>query len=46
WTFDDPRWLVKHLPKAAREAVMFKNGIETYHLPETVPVLEGQTRVF
>jgi predicted TIM-barrel fold metal-dependent hydrolase len=46
WTFDDPRWLVKHLPKAAREAVMFKNGIATYHLPETVPVLEGQVRVF
>jgi uncharacterized protein len=45
WTFDDPRWLVKHLPKAARDAVMYKNGIATYHLPETVPVLEGQTRV-
>jgi predicted TIM-barrel fold metal-dependent hydrolase len=45
WTFDDPRWLVKHLPKAARDAVMFKNGIATYHLPETVPVLEGQVRV-
>jgi len=25
--------------------VMYQNGIETYHLPETVPVLEGQTRV-
>ena len=45
WTFDDPRWLVKHLPKHAREAVMYKNGIATYHLPETVPVLEGQVRV-
>src|SRR6202012_4679356 len=45
WTFDDPRWLVKHLPKAARDAVMYKNGIATYHLPETVPVLEGQVRV-
>jgi uncharacterized protein len=45
WTFDDPRWLVKHLPKAARDAVMYKNGIATYHLPETIPVLEGQTRV-
>ena len=22
---------------------MFRNGIETYKLPETVPVLEGQT---
>jgi predicted TIM-barrel fold metal-dependent hydrolase len=46
WTFDDPRWLVKHLPKAAREAVMYKNGIATYKLPETVPVLENQVRVF
>ena len=43
WTFDDPRWLVKHLPEHAREAVMFRNGIATYHLPETVPALEGQT---
>ncbi|MDT5357679.1 MAG: hypothetical protein QOJ56_6211, partial [Mycobacterium sp.] len=25
---------------------MFKNGIATYHLPETVPALEGQVRVF
>src|SRR5690625_961558 len=46
WTFDDPRWLVKHLPKHFREQVMFRNGLETYHLPETVPALEGQARVF
>ncbi|MGW0173710.1 amidohydrolase family protein [Rhodococcus sp. NPDC003322] len=46
WTFDDPRWLVKHLPPAARERIMFRNGIETYHLPETVPALPGQVRVF
>jgi predicted TIM-barrel fold metal-dependent hydrolase len=46
WTFDDPRWLIKHLPEHAREAVMFRNGLATYHLPETVPALEGQTRVF
>jgi hypothetical protein len=26
--------------------VMFRNGIATYHLPETVPALEGQVRVF
>ena len=45
WTFDDPRWLVKHLPPHAREKVMFRNGIATYRLPETVPVLEGQVRV-
>ena len=46
WTFDDPRWLVKHLPEHASEAVMFRNGIATYHLPDTVPALEGQVRVF
>jgi predicted TIM-barrel fold metal-dependent hydrolase len=46
WTYDDPRWLVKHLPEHAREQVMFRNGIETYHLPDTVPALEGQVRVF
>ena len=46
WTFDDPRWLVKHLPQHARENVMFRNGIATYKLPETVPALEGQVRVF
>jgi predicted TIM-barrel fold metal-dependent hydrolase len=46
WTFDDPRWLVKHLPEHARENVMFRNGLATYHLPDTVPVLEGQVRVF
>jgi predicted TIM-barrel fold metal-dependent hydrolase len=46
WTFDDPRWLVKHLPEHAREAIMFRNGIETYKLPATVPALEGQTRAF
>ena len=46
WTFDDPRWLVKHLPEHTREAIMFRNGITTYKLPDTVPVLEGQVRVF
>jgi uncharacterized protein len=30
----------------AREKIMFRNGIETYKLPETVPALEGQVRVF
>jgi predicted TIM-barrel fold metal-dependent hydrolase len=46
WTFDDPRWLVKHLPEHAREAIMFRNGIQTYKLPDTVPAIEGQARVF
>jgi uncharacterized protein len=46
WTYDDPKWLVKHLPERMREAIMFKNGIQTYQLPETVPALDGQVRVF
>ena len=47
WTFDDPRWLVKHLPEHAREPIMFRNGMSTYrNVPETVPALEGQVRVF
>jgi predicted TIM-barrel fold metal-dependent hydrolase len=46
WTYDDPRWLLKHLPERMREAIMFKNGIETYHLPDTVPALDGKTLVF
>jgi predicted TIM-barrel fold metal-dependent hydrolase len=45
WTFDDPRWLIKHLPEHARDRIMFKNGLETYKLPETVPALAGQVRV-
>ncbi|MFE3543129.1 amidohydrolase family protein [Nocardia sp. NPDC059177] len=44
WTFDDPRWLVKHLPAPARDRVMFRNGIETYHLPEFVPALPDPRR--
>jgi uncharacterized protein len=46
WTYDEPRWLVKHLPEHMREAIMFKNGIETYKLPATVPALDGKTMVF
>ena len=46
WTYDDPKWLVKHLPERMRDAIMFKNGLETYKLPSTVPALDGQTRVY
>jgi predicted TIM-barrel fold metal-dependent hydrolase len=45
WTYDDPSWVVKHIPEHMREAIMFKNGIEVYHLPESIPALEGQKRV-
>jgi predicted TIM-barrel fold metal-dependent hydrolase len=46
WTFDDPRWVVKHLPERMREKIMYKNGVELYHLPTHVPAVEGQTRIF
>ena len=29
-----------------REAIMFENGLKLFNLPTTVPVLEGQTRVW
>jgi hypothetical protein len=29
-----------------RDAIMYKNGIAVYNLPESVPALEGQKRVF
>ena len=46
WTYDDPTWVLKHIPEAMRERIMNKNGIELYHLPESVPAVEGQKRVF
>jgi len=36
WTFDDPRWLVKHLLRRSREAVMSATVLRRYKLPETV----------
>ncbi|MCF6470628.1 amidohydrolase [Nonomuraea sp. MG754425] len=46
WTYDDPTWVLKHIPEDMRDAIMFKNGIELYKLPESVPPIEGQRRVF
>jgi hypothetical protein len=43
---DTGRRLVEHLPAHARDAVMYRNGIQTYHLPESVPALTGQTKVW
>jgi predicted TIM-barrel fold metal-dependent hydrolase len=40
WTFDDPKWVVKHLPKAMRDQIMFENGIELFNLPRTVPSID------
>jgi predicted TIM-barrel fold metal-dependent hydrolase len=46
WTYDDPTWVLKHIPEPMRDRIMFKNGIDLYHLPESVPAVEGQKRVF
>jgi predicted TIM-barrel fold metal-dependent hydrolase len=46
WTYDDPTWVLKHIPEPMRDRIMFQNGIDLYHLPETVPAVEGQKRVF
>ena len=44
WTFDDPRWVIKHIPEPMRAAIMRGNGIAVYkNVPETVPAIEGQT---
>jgi uncharacterized protein len=46
WTFDDPKWVIRHIPKQLRERIMFQNGIDLYGLPTTLPALEGQNRVW
>jgi predicted TIM-barrel fold metal-dependent hydrolase len=46
WTYDDPTWVLKHIPESMRDAIMRGNGLELYKLPDAVPVLEGQKRVF
>lgn len=45
WTYDDPTWLVKHIPEHMRDAIMYGNGTRLYKLPESLPALEGQKRV-
>ncbi|MGV9862301.1 amidohydrolase family protein [Rhodococcus koreensis] len=46
WTFDEPRWVAKHIPAHMRDAVMFRNGIELFKLPSELPALAGQVRAF
>jgi predicted TIM-barrel fold metal-dependent hydrolase len=46
WTYDDPKWVVKHLPEPWREKIMFQNAIDLFHLPSTVPAIAGQKRAF
>jgi predicted TIM-barrel fold metal-dependent hydrolase len=46
WTFDDPQWVAKHIPAQMREKVMFRNAIDLFKLPVTVPALTGQKRPF
>lgn len=46
WTFDEPRWLVKHIPARMRDQVMFGNGLQLFDLPNTVPALPGQVSAY
>ncbi|MEV6164878.1 amidohydrolase family protein [Streptomyces sp. NPDC052052] len=46
WTFDEPRWLAKHLPEPMRDAVMFGNAVDLFGLPSTLPSLAGQVRAY
>jgi uncharacterized protein len=46
WTYDDPQWVAKHLPEQMREKIMFRNALDLFHLPSTVPALAGQKRPF
>jgi predicted TIM-barrel fold metal-dependent hydrolase len=47
WTYDDPRWVIKHIPENMRDAIMHENGFGTYrNIPRTVPRLEGQQFVY
>lgn len=46
WTFDNPAWVVKHLPERMRDKIMFQNSIDLFHLPSSVPALAGQKRPF
>lgn len=46
WTYDDPTWVIKHIPEDMRDAVMFGNGIDLYKLPQSVPAVDGQRRVY
>jgi predicted TIM-barrel fold metal-dependent hydrolase len=46
WTYDDPAWVVKHLPEQWRQQIMAQNAIDVFHLPSSVPALSGQKRAF
>lgn len=46
WTFDEPRWVAKHIPAHMRDAVMFQNGIDLFGLPSEFPALAGQVRAY
>ena len=46
WTYDDPQWVAKHIPDGMRDAIMFQNGIDLFHLPSAVPALTRQKRAY
>jgi predicted TIM-barrel fold metal-dependent hydrolase len=39
WTYDDPTWATTRFPKDAREAIMFRNALSWFPLPDTVPAI-------
>jgi predicted TIM-barrel fold metal-dependent hydrolase len=41
WTYDDPKWALRRLPKELHPRIQHENATELYGLPQTVPALPG-----
>lgn len=41
WSYDDPTWATTHFPKDAREAIMWRNALSWFSLPDAVPAITG-----
>jgi len=37
WSYDDPDWTRRQFPEAFRERLMYRNALDLYGLPSTVP---------
>lgn len=46
WTFDEPRWLAKHIPDQMRDAVMYQNALDLFGLPSQVSALPRKVQAF
>ena len=40
WSYDDPSWAVKRIPKPQRDRILHRNAHELYRLPDMVPALD------